>query len=361
MRKCLLLLLLAVGCTHAKPKPVVWPDPPDTPRIRFVRAIRSGDDLDQSGWGKVKRVLLGNDTDTTLAQPMGLALSKDGQRLYVADQIRGHVFVVDLADNSMRPFAPEEPMGSPFTVALDGQENVYISDGSSRSVLVFSKTGQRLAAIGLGKLVRPTGLAVDELRSLLYVADTANRDAPDHLVRVYRLDGTHVRDLGHGKGKEPGQFYFPVYLALDGAGNLYVGDTMNFRVQVFSPEGEHKKSFGEAGDGPGTFNKLKGLAFDGFGNLYAVDGGHSNVQILNRDFQVLMYFGGYASKLEYFDVPSGIAVDPKRNLIYVCNEYVARINVYELINTTAADTGGKPPEPKGEDSSPADVTRVGPK
>jgi hypothetical protein len=52
----------------------------------------------------------------------------------------------------------------------------------------------------------------------------------------------------------------------------------------------------------------------------------------------LMFFGGYAQKLEYFDVPSGIAIDPRRNRIYVCNEFVARINVYELINTTADDS-----------------------
>jgi DNA-binding beta-propeller fold protein YncE len=62
------------------------------------------------------------------------------------------------------------------------------------------------------------------------------------------------------------------------------------------------------------------------------------VQLFNSRFQPLMFFGGYAQKLEYFDIPSGIAIDPRTNRIYVCNEFIARVNVYELVNTAAEDS-----------------------
>jgi DNA-binding beta-propeller fold protein YncE len=179
------------------------------------------------------------------------------------------------------------------------------------------------------------------------VADSARHGSDKHRVLAYDLDGHKLRELGPkegapGRGNGDGQFYFPSYVSVDRNGMVYVGDTMNFRIQVFGPDGKFARKFGEGGDGPGTFQRIKGLAFDSFGNLYVVDGGHANVQLFNKDFQVLMFFGGSAPKLEYFDVPSGIAIDPKTNRIYVCNEYLARVNVYELVNTSETDSISPP-------------------
>ena len=56
----LLLLLLSgtLGCAATTiGKPVVWPDPPEKARIRFVTAFRTGDDLDTSGWAHFRRSL----------------------------------------------------------------------------------------------------------------------------------------------------------------------------------------------------------------------------------------------------------------------------------------------------------------
>jgi DNA-binding beta-propeller fold protein YncE len=180
-------------------------------------------------------------------------------------------------------------------------------------------------------------------------------------VRVYDFAGKHLHDLGvtedkdrATKGKEDGQFYFPAYLAVDKDGQVYVADTMNFRIQVFDPEGRFVRKYGQNGDGPGSFSRIKGITFDGFDNLYVVDGGHSNVQLFNRNFDLLMWFGGFAPKLlEYFDVPSCIAIDPRVNRIYVCNQGRARINVYDLINTKADDNIAPPapgPGPSESDS-----------
>jgi sugar lactone lactonase YvrE len=185
---------------------------------------------------------------------------------------------------------------------------------------------------------RPTGLAIDRARGILYVADTSRVTSENHRIFAYTLEGRLVREIGHGRGAEEGQFNFPSYLALDEAGNLYVNDAMNFRIQVFDPEGKLLRSYGETGDTIGSLARTKGLAFDSFGNLYVADGEHSVVQIFNKDFQALMYFGGKAAIVEHFDIPSAIAIDRRRNRIYVANEIQARINVYDLVNTTASDS-----------------------
>lgn len=342
----------SAGCASApKPAPVVWPSPPDVARIRFVTAFNASRMLDDSSWGKVRRAVFGEGTEVAVTYPLGLAISDDGRRLYIADNNLKRVLLADFDRKELTMVAADEPSSGAFNVALDAQENVYFSDGPARLVRVVKRDGTPLRVIGSADLERPTGLALDRERKRLYVADSASKDSVNHRVVVFDLEGNKVGVIGT-KGNQPGEFYFPVYLALDEQQNLYVGDSMNFRVQVFNPDGQFIRMFGQNGDGPGTFNKLKGLAFDGFGNLYAVDGGHSNVQIFNKRFQPLTFFGGYARKLEYFDIPSAIAIDRKTNRIYVANEFLARVNVYELINTTAEDCGNDPVAPP---SSPAEV------
>jgi DNA-binding beta-propeller fold protein YncE len=333
-------LVLTLGCTHALPRPeVVWPEPPETPRIRFVQAFRQTEDLDQSRGYRFRRALMGASNEVPLNQPMGLAISDDGQRVYIADAGVAHVFVADLANQRVSLFAPEEAMGKPFNVALDAEENVYVSDSAGGVIRVFSRQGTPLKVLGARLFERPTGLALDRERKLLYVSDSSRVKSGNHRVRVLDLQGQWVRDLGTPRrGNDDGYWSFPTYIALDKAGDVYVADTMNFRIQVFDPAGRFLRKFGENGDTPGSFARLKGLAFDGFGNLYVVDGGHSNVQLFNAQFQELMFFGGYARKLEYFDIPSGIAIDPRTNRIYVCNEFISRVNVYELINTRPEDS-----------------------
>ena len=339
----LLLCTAGLGCAATTiGNPVVWPDPPEKPRIRFVTAFRTGDDLDTSGWAHFRRSLFGN-SSVTMGQPMGVAVSDDGQRVYVADYGLNQVVVADFAHKSMRVFAPDQGLLRPFNVAIGPNETLYVSDSAAKAVFAFDRNGERVASFGRDDLDRPTGLAIDRNRGVLYVVDSAHHGSDKHRVLAYDLAGHKQFELGPkqgqgGRGNGDGQFFFPSYVAVDHDGNVYVGDTMNFRVQVFGPDGKFVRKFGESGDGPGTFQRIKGLAFDSFGNLYVVDGGHANVQLFNRDDRVLMFFGGSAPKLEYFDVPSGIAIDPKTNRIYVCNEYLARVNVYELVNTSAQDS-----------------------
>jgi DNA-binding beta-propeller fold protein YncE len=338
----LTLVGLLGGCATVPPKAVVWPDPPDPARIKFVRSIRGPADLDASAAAMFWRSLTGSHGGESLGHPLGLALSADGQRLYIADNAVGSVLLADFSQHTLTRFAPQEVLGTPGGVALDAKENVYVSDSSARQVVVFKRNGERLRAFGQAQgMERPTGIAVDPRRRLLYLSDTASR-SKRFRVLVFDLDGKYLRDVGDGAGSGEGQFNYQTYLTVDQEGLLYVSDTLNFRLQVFTPDGSFLRMYARAGDGPGSFARLKGVAFDGFGNLYAVDANHSLVQIFNRNFDLLLYFGGATQKIEYMNLPGCIAIDPVKNRIYVCQESFARINVYDLVNTTAADSALSP-------------------
>jgi len=78
-------------------------------------------------------------------------------------------------------------------------------------------------------------------------------------------------------------FYMPSTIAVDGAGNLYVLDTGNHRVQKFGPDGRFLASFGRQGQGPGEFYYPAWLAIDAQGFLYISDPNNQRVQVLTPD------------------------------------------------------------------------------
>jgi len=124
---------------------------------------------------------------------------------------------------------------------------------------------------------------------------------------------------------------------VDEQGNLYVADTLNARVQKFDPGGGYLKTFGQGGDCWGCFDKPKGVALDGFGNVYVADAGWSNVQIFNQRGQTLLFFGGRGPIPGMLKNPSAVAID-RQNRIYVADYLNHRIEVYQLVNTTATDS-----------------------
>jgi DNA-binding beta-propeller fold protein YncE len=337
----LVLIASITGCAAKSAIPeVAWPDPPDKPRIKYVRSLKSADDVSGVAW---REMLVGRDKTRALFQPMGLALSADGQRLYAVDKGWNCVFVFDFKAGAVRTIGEEErfPLGWPIGVALDAEENVYVSDTTTRSVRVYDKSGKFLRGIGKDLFVRPTGVALDAARQRLYVVDTGQNDTPEaHRVRVFDLGGRLLQDIGR-RGSGDGEFNFPTNASLDAQGRLYVVDSANNRIEIFDPEGKFLWKFGRPGDKIGDFARAKGVAVDHFGNIYVVDSRWSNVQIFNQDGQLLMIFAGVGTYPGLLTSPTAIAIDGA-GMIYVSDSFGRRVNVYELVNTTAEDSIGRP-------------------
>ncbi len=78
-------------------------------------------------------------------------------------------------------------------------------------------------------------------------------------------------------------FYMPLDIALDMAGNLYVLDTGNHRIQVFNPEGAFLRTIGRKGQGPGEFNFPGSLDIDAQGTLIVASPFIKRIQFLGPD------------------------------------------------------------------------------
>lgn len=124
-----------------------------------------------------------------------------------------------------------------------------------------------------------------------------------------------------GKGKGNGQLDFPRGLATDNAGNIFVADTNNDRLQKFSPTGMFVSVIGKGGAGPGEFREPGGIAVDSAGNIYVADVSNHRVQKLKPDGTFLTQWKGPEPG---FQNPRDIAIG-KDNSIYVVDQGHSRI------------------------------------
>lgn len=344
MRSPLVIVVatLAAACATASSshREVLWPAPPATARIRFVRTLGSESDLDSSArsfW----RTLTGSAPSNHLYHPVGVAVTRDGNRLYVTDQALGELFAFDLAGHSVATITRDRMGGVAIGVCVDDEGDVWAVIPDRKLVIRLAPDLRMIGGFEIKEADRPTTVAVDRALGRVFVGDTSGTKGEGHSVRVFDLSGKPLAVWGK-KGAGPGEFFFPTFVALRD-GKLYVADTLNARVQVLDEEsGQPVGVIGERGDRIGNFDKPKGLAFDSFGNLYVADSFWSNVQIFNEHGQVLLFFGGRGDSPGFLSNPSGLAIDG-HNHIYVTNPLNFRIEVYELINTSARDSDATPP------------------
>jgi DNA-binding beta-propeller fold protein YncE len=123
----------------------------------------------------------------------------------------------------------------------------------------------------------------------VYVADTWN-----HRVQYFDPTGKFLGKwgrLGDAKGSitsDPSVFWGPRAIAINAAGEVFVTDTGNKRVQVFGLDGSFKRMFGGAGSGPGQFNEQVGLSLDSQGNVWVADTWNHRIQELSPNGDPLL-------------------------------------------------------------------------
>lgn len=164
----------------------------------------------------------------------------------------------------------------PVAIALDSDENIYVSDENQNRITVMDKDGQFLNKWGEsgsdeGQLRGPAGLAVDGENNLFVV------DSQNHRVQKFTRDGQYLGGWG-SEGSDPGQFNKPWGICTDNEGDVYVADWKNDRVQKFSADGQYLAVFGETSEGVGTLNRPTGVAVDSDGDVYVADWGNHQVK-----------------------------------------------------------------------------------
>jgi hypothetical protein len=191
----------------------------------------------------------------------------------------------------------------------------------------------------------PSSAAVDNVRNKVYVADYLTTGSGGYLYgRVQIFNKSYVNQSLWYKWNGPTQIYppaktgflFPADLAVDEAnGYLYVSDTMNSKVQQFNLSNVVSelpvkiKDIGSDGSGNSQFKFPEGIDTDEAGNLYVVDTLNHRLQKFDKNGNFLLSFGSQGFGNGQFIYPLAISVDKNYNLIYTTDPYKKQIQIFD--------------------------------
>ncbi|MBC7542515.1 MAG: SMP-30/gluconolactonase/LRE family protein [Candidatus Sericytochromatia bacterium] len=243
--------------------------------------------------------------------PMGVAVDAAGN-LSVADLLTNRIrrvvaggAVTTLAGNATQGYldhvtATSAQFNNPAAVAVDAAGNVYIADRGNHRIRKMTAGGVVTTLAGDGtqgfldhatgtsaQFNTPQGIAVDAAGNV-YVGDTGNRRirkvTAAGAVSTLAGDGT-TAFLDHPTGTSA-KFNSPRGVAVDAAGNVYVADEFSARIRKVTAGGAVTTLAGDGTLGSldhatstsARFNSPQGIAVDSAGTVYVADLGNNRIR-----------------------------------------------------------------------------------
>ncbi len=320
--------------------------------------------------------------------PNGVATDAAGN-VYVADS-SNHVIrkitpakVVTTLAGSAETFGSVDGTGSaarfffPVGVAADAAGNIYVADSNNHAIRKITPAGVVTTLAGLlgssgnadgtggaAHFNFPQGVAVDGGGNV-YVADSGNNTIRKitRTRSVTTLAGQPGSSGSNNGTGDAARFNFPVGIAVNGAGTVYVADTNNSTIRKITPAGHVTLLAGEpqnVGDNDGSlsddgfgsrfsmarFNFPEGVAVDSVGDVYVADTGNGTIRKITPAFGVVRTLAGLAGNFgsvngaganARFKTPFGIAIN-SAGKVYVADASDHTIRIGGPAPTTPTQT-----------------------
>jgi ABC-type Fe3+ transport system permease subunit/DNA-binding beta-propeller fold protein YncE len=261
-----------------------------------------------------------------LNKPRSVAVDKQ-DNLYVAD-MTGRVQKFSPDGRFLLSWQmPQTDLGKPKGMCRDEHGNIIVVEPHYQRLNYFSPEGKLLAQWGehgtnAGQFTMPRAVAVNS-RGDTIVAEYTLLDC----VQIFSSGGKKLlRVIGHS-GLGNGEFNRPEGVGIDGADRIYVADSCNHRIQVFSPEGKWLRTYGKAGAGPGEFSYPYDICVDKTGRQYVCEFGNSRIQVFDANDRPLEIIGGPGIEPGQFSNPWSIELDSAGNL-YVADSQNHRVQKF---------------------------------
>ena len=339
-----LLLLTLAGCESiprefvlhgATSVPRIWPGLPEVPRYRYLGDLIGESNFRAAGEerrvtaSRVLRWLVGLDSlhpDTLrLVRPQAGLVDAAG-RILVTDAGLQGVVVFDTLQHTVDIWQTADggqPLVAPIGISLGTDGLVYVADSELGAVVRLQQDGSPAGVIRHVSLERPTGVAWDEHRNRLFVADTKAHD-----IKVFDAGGNLIRVVGE-RGSSPGQFNAPTHLDLH-HDTLFITDTLNARVQAMDLDSGAFRSIGSRGLYVGNLTHPKGVCADDDGNVYIVESYYDHLLVFSNEGRYLLPIGGSGSGPGQFFLPAGVWMDAG-NRLFVADMFNSRVSVFQFL------------------------------
>ncbi len=323
------LLAWSGGCAIIAGEDIAATEGESAVGLSFVEMLRNEASLRGEGF---REIVYSANTGTSLQRPVGVFA--DPFRVYVADQppapASQHILIFDRGERTVAdlktPAAPSEgKLLSPAGIAVDATGVIFVSDSQQGRVFGYDRNGALLIVIGrMSPLSFPSGLAVDNQRNRLYVADSHA-----HLVKAFSTMGNHLFDI-RGSDAPAEDFKFPAAVAVDRAGNVHILDSQRKRVFVSDPEGRFVRAFGIIPAGKDGSVRPRGLAVDSDGYVYVSDTVNNAIIIFDAEGKYIKTWGRSGKLAGDFLRPAGLFID-NRNVIYIADQENSRVQVFQIM------------------------------
>ena len=217
------------------------------------------------------------------------------------------------------------PEGRPFggvlpAVAVDSQDRVYIVRRAPPAILVYDRQGRYLNTWGEEVFTKPHSIWISDTEEL-FVADT-----DDHTVRLFTTEGELLKTWGTaGQRGTPGEpFNRPTWAVRGPNRDIYVTDGYGQqRVHRFSSQGDHLNSWGTKGPGPGQFTLPHGIRADSRDRILVLDREPNNrLQVFDNEGNFLEQWADCTGGNDIFIDDDGI--------VYIAEGAVFGVSLWTL-------------------------------
>jgi DNA-binding beta-propeller fold protein YncE len=219
---------------------------------------------------------------------------------------------------------PQTDLGRPKGMGHDHDGNILVVEPHYQRINVFSPEGKLLAQWGkrgtnAGELMMPRAVAVNSRGEVL----VSEYGMVERVQRFAPRGEKFLSGFGH-PGNGPGEFNRAEGLGIDSQDRLYVADSCNHRIQVFSSDGKFLRTYGKAGTGKGEFSYPYDICLDKAGRQYVCEFGNSRIQVFDENDQPIETIGGPGAEPGKFNNPWSVALDSAGNL-YVADSQNHRV------------------------------------
>lgn len=346
--------------------------------------------------------------------PVGIAFDSN-DNMYIVDGGNSRIQEFDSSGNFIMAISGPGPtdgkLSSPIDIILNSSNELLVTDQNMHRVQRFSNLPQTPSAPGPITLTRGNASAIvafdapesDNGSAILYYTITST---PGSIVATTTATSTNFTGLTNGvsyhfavtatnavgtsatttslspvtprdpalfgyeyssqigtKGtpevSNDGELYEPRRVLTDSAGNIYIVDTYNSRIQKFDSNGNFLLKFGTNGSLDGEFNVPVGISLDSNGNIFVADSNNYRIQKFNSSGVYISQFGISGSNDGELYAPNSVFIDTlDDNNIYVADTDNHRVQKFSS-STSYVSQFGTLGSGDGQMNQPKDIIRRG--
>jgi DNA-binding beta-propeller fold protein YncE len=270
--------------------------------------------------------------------PVGVAVSQDGKRVYVAES--GGERLVRVFDRNGNPLGTLTPPNTsaaeraPVYVATDRTGRVYVTDRLQFAIFVYSADGRYVDTIVAPDLTLSAYIAIR-------TGDHSGQNTLSYNVYKnavsYQPTGGNAQDLPLPNI----QPWAPLGIRITPSGRIYLTDVTKDRHRVreiilgellehrswldFNPE---NLEFGASGQGDGEFSFPNAAMTDSQGRTYVTDGNNGRIAVWDKNQQFLFNFA-FGTADGAVSLPRGLFID-RHDRLHVVDAVGQSIRVYDV-------------------------------